>query len=66
MVWGEEYDFRYTWFLIALFHDITSCKEVITKHNEIEGKQSIENVIKSEKIYMIINYKAEKVYSKVS
>ena len=46
---GEEYDFRYTWFLTALFHDITSCKEVITKYNEIEGKQSIESVIKSEK-----------------
>lgn len=54
---GEEYDFRYTWFLTALFHDITSCKEVITKHNEIEGKQSIENVIKSEK--NIYDYKLQ-------
>ena len=54
---GEEYDFRYTWFLTALFHDITSCKEVITKNNETEGKQSIENVIKSEK--NIYDYKLQ-------
>ncbi len=46
------YDFRYTWFLTALFHDIASCKENIDENNTMENIQYFEDVLRSkENIY---------------
>lgn len=51
------YDFRYTWFLMALYHDISSCKEEVDISNEIESEEVFEKVLNNEK--NIYNYKLQ-------